>query len=88
VIKLKKLFNALVFQAKTIEFDVNFANFEDPDVLERFTGPDYVKYWKETYGFDYVAKSSDFFTTTINGQNRTVLDYSHLAKYCIKSEFR
>ena len=29
-------------------------NFEDPDVFERLTGPDYQKYWKETYGFDWV----------------------------------
>lgn len=41
---------------RTIDFDVNFLNFEDPAVLARFTGPDYVQYWKETYGFDNVIK--------------------------------
>ena len=35
---------------------MNFFNFEDPEVLERFTGPDFANYWKATYGFDYVGK--------------------------------
>ena len=43
-----------ILQARSIPFDVNFMNFEDPDVFERLTGPDYQKYWKETYGFDWV----------------------------------
>jgi hypothetical protein len=52
----RKPFNNLFifFQAKTIPFDVNFMNFEDPDVFKRMTGPDYQKYWKETYGYDWV----------------------------------
>jgi hypothetical protein len=29
-------------------------NFEDPEVLQRLVGPDMKKYWKETYGFDWV----------------------------------
>ena len=43
-----------VLQAATIPFDVNFMNFEDPDVFQRLTGPDYQKYWKETFGYDWV----------------------------------
>ena len=31
-------------------------NFEDPAVFERMTGPDYQKYFKETYGVDWVSK--------------------------------
>ena len=63
-------------------------NFEDPEVLERLTGPDYVKYWKETYGFDYVTKPEGFYTVMVDGTNKTLLDQSHVAEYCLKSEFR
>jgi hypothetical protein len=31
-------------------------NFEDPAVFERLTGQDYQKYWKETFGVDWVNK--------------------------------
>jgi hypothetical protein len=29
-------------------------NFEDPEVMQRMTGPEYKKYWKETYGYDWI----------------------------------
>jgi hypothetical protein len=72
----------------TIEFDVNFLNFEDPDVLARMTGPDYARYWKESYGVDYVAKLPG--ETIVNGNNtRGVFnDETPMAKHCVKSEFR
>ena len=44
----------IFFQAGTIPFDINFMNFEDPDVFKRLTGPDYKKYWRETFGYDWV----------------------------------
>jgi hypothetical protein len=44
------------FQSRIIPFDVNFFNFEDPDVFRRLTGPDYQKYWKETYGYDWIKQ--------------------------------
>jgi hypothetical protein len=31
-------------------------NFEDAAVLERMTGRNYRRYWKETYGVDWVNK--------------------------------
>ena len=37
-----------------VPFDVNFLNFEDPEVFKRLTGPDYKKCWKETFGYDWV----------------------------------
>ena len=74
-------------QAKTINFDVNFVNYEDPEVLERFIGPEFEKYWKETYGLDYVRRVS--FITTTQGN---VTDYAHdlkpLAVHCVEAEFR
>jgi ribosomal protein S18 len=42
------------FQARTIDFDVNFLNFEDPEVLQRMVGPEYKLYWKTTFGVDWV----------------------------------
>jgi hypothetical protein len=71
---------------KTIDFDINFLNFEDPEVFERLTGPDYEKYWKESYGFDYVAKIDQY---KLVG-NTKVLDANEtpLIKYCVESESR
>ncbi len=43
-------------QARTIDFDVNFMNFEDPEVLQRFVGRDMKKHWKDTYGFDWASQ--------------------------------
>jgi hypothetical protein len=63
-------------------------NFEDPEVLERLTGPDYVKYWKETFGFDYVTKPKEINTEVINNTKKQVLDVSPLALHCVESEFR
>ena len=63
-------------------------NFDDPDVLERMTGPDYKKYWKTTYGFDYVTKLEG---KKIMVNNETKLDIDTigpLAKYCVEAEFR
>ena len=61
---------------KTIDFDVNFLNFEDPAVLERLTGPDYVQQWKASYGFDYVSRS----------EGDKVL--GKFPQHCVASEFR
>jgi hypothetical protein len=74
-------------KVKTIEFDVNFVNYEDPAVLERFIGPEYEKYWKTTYGYDFVTKLPGEVTTTINGTDFRV-DNSPMALHCVKSEFR
>merc|ERR1719239_1180178 len=41
-------------QAKTWEFDKNFFNFEDPDVMKKFADKKDTDIWKKTYGFDYV----------------------------------
>jgi hypothetical protein len=41
---------------KTIDFDINFLNFEDPEVFDRMTGPDYEKNMKATYGMDYIVR--------------------------------
>jgi hypothetical protein len=55
---------------------VNFANFEDPDVLERLTGPEFTKYWKETYGVDFAI---------IHAVNSTE---GESIQHCVESEFR
>jgi hypothetical protein len=74
------------FQAKTIEFDVNFLNFEDPEVFERFTGPDFEKYMKTTYGFDQAIQLEH---TKLVGNVRTdILDETVLYKFCAESENR
>jgi hypothetical protein len=67
---------------------VNFLNFEDPDVLERFVGTDYKKFWKETYGFDYAAKLSK--PVAVNNSSINIaVDHNYLGKkYCLKAEFR
>ena len=41
-------------QAKTIKFNKNFFNFEDPEVLYSFMDPKQKSIWKKTYGYDYV----------------------------------
>jgi NADPH-dependent curcumin reductase CurA len=70
----------------TIEFDINFMNFEDPEVLERLTGPDFEKHMKATYGFDHVIKTK---TTKIeNNVTKTVPDGFKIIKHCAESEFR
>ena len=64
-------------------------NFEDPDVLERFTGPDYVKYWKDTYGYDNVAKLKE--PTAVNSSKKINIAVDHTfmgKKYCLRAEFR
>ncbi len=63
----------------TIKFDVNFLNFEDPDVLERFTGPDYEKYMKNTFGFDY--------TMRYDARDHEAMKRK-ITKHCAESEFR
>ncbi len=68
------LYNCI--QAKTIEFDINFLNFEDPDVLERLTGPDFEKHWKSTYGVDFATVTAPDFTT------------GKFHEHCLKAEFR
>ena len=45
-----------MLQVGLIDFDVNFLNFEDPEVLAKLTGDDYESHWKATYGVDFVAK--------------------------------
>jgi hypothetical protein len=55
---------------------VNFNNFEDPDVFERLTGPDFEKHWKSTYGVDFAMKHSPVFET------------GDLPQHCLESEFR
>jgi hypothetical protein len=61
----------------TIEFDENFLNFENPDVFERFVGPDLEKYMKLTYGYDYAMKV-----------NPVDIDFHTMTKYCAESESR
>jgi hypothetical protein len=73
---IKKNKQFLCFQAKTIDFDVNFLNFEDPAVLERLTGPDYEKFWKESYGFDNVSRN----------EGDKVL--GKFPRHCVESEYR
>ena len=71
---------------KTIDFDMNFLNFEEPEVFERLTGPDYEKYWKETYGVDYVTKLDLY---KLVGNEKTLInDESPITKYCAESESR
>jgi hypothetical protein len=51
-------------------------NFEDPDVLERLTGPDFEKHWKSTYGVDFATVTAPDFTT------------GKFHEHCLKAEFR
>ena len=74
-------------QAKTINFDVNFVNYEDPEVLERFVGPEYEKYWKKTYGYDYVTKLPG--EAVQEGDVKSFnIDNFPMAFHCLESEFR
>ena len=73
---------------KTIDSDVNFMNFEDPEVFERFTGPDYEKSWKATYGFDKVVKAQAVPTKFSNGTTAYYYDGTQFDQYCAESENR
>ena len=66
---------------------MNFFNFEDPEVLERFTGPDFANYWKATYGFDYVAKHP---VKKVKHDPVQGIDYDEIPTgvHCAKSENR
>ena len=67
---------------------MNFLNFEDPEVLEKLTGPDYDKYWKATYGLDYVKKlPSNSMKFDQNAQDYDI-DLTTVAVHCVESEFR
>ena len=68
---------ATFLQVSTIDFDINFLNFDDPEVLERLTGPDFEKLMKETYGLDFVTKDE--------GNAKETGKYP---EHCIKSESR
>ena len=72
-----KTFFATFLQVSTIDFDINFLNFDDPEVLERLTGPDFEKLMKETYGLDFVTKDE--------GNAKETGKYP---EHCIKSESR
>jgi hypothetical protein len=72
---------------ETIKFDKNFMNYEDPEVLERFLGPDYKEYWKNTYGFDYVTKLPGKLVVRGNITDIEIEDYP-LSVHCVKAEFR
>ena len=67
---------------------MNFVNFEDPEVLERLTGPEYEKHWKETYGFDYVTKPAESSIYVDKAANVTKIDITPLAMHCVESEYR
>jgi hypothetical protein len=67
----------------TIPFDVNFFNFEDPEVLEKFTKPGFEKYWKETYGFDFVMKLPENIS---NYAENIESNFSPLAVHCVEAE--
>ena len=82
-----KSINLVPLQVGTIPFDVDFVNFDDPEVLGRFTGPDYKKYWSETYGFDFVTKLQAE-RVTVGNNTYMDTDVLQLAKYCLESEFR
>ena len=61
----------------TIEFDIKFLNFEDTEVLERLTGPDFEKLMKATYGMDYIVRDEA-------GGNIT----GKFPEHCLNSESR
>ena len=44
-------------KVKEIPFDINFFNWEDPEVWKAFTSSrqNSIKVWKKTYGFDFVG---------------------------------
>merc|ERR1711915_648167 len=43
-------------KAKVMENDERFFQFENPEIFKQFVGDDFEKTFKETYGFDFVAK--------------------------------
>jgi hypothetical protein len=77
-------------------------NFEDPNVFQRMTGPEYKKYWKETYGYDWInqEKSRGMLSKFIDNcaksyffagyRENTVftIEYTELMKHCAISENR
>ena len=77
----------IFLQARTIEYDVNFLNFNS-DAIRRLSGPDYEQHWKSSYGFDFVSKPE--LKSVKVGDNYTTLetDASEIAKHCIQSEYR
>lgn len=71
-----------------ISFDVNFLNFEDPAVLERFTAnKDYAKVWQETFGVDYATKLGLPRKKTETEHAAPENDQSRMPKYCLQSEY-
>jgi hypothetical protein len=66
---------------------VNFVNYEDPEVLEHFIGHDYEKYWKTTYGYDFITKLPGE-VTMVNNITDFSIEISPMAVHCVKSEFR
>ena len=73
-----------MLQVGLIDFDVNFLNFEDPEVLAKLTGDDYESHWKATYGVDFVAKLGQL----KEKQAQPVVDKSRMPAHCLKSEYR
>jgi hypothetical protein len=73
-------------QARTIDFDINFLNYEDPEVFERLTGPDFEKHMKATYGMDYVAKLAT--VQQMGNESKLAVDETLVYKYCAESENR
>ena len=61
----------------TIDFDINFLNFEDPDIFEKFTAKDFEKLWKTTYGMDYIIRDE-----------ATGLASGKYPEHCLNSESR
>ena len=76
-----------IFQARTIDYDPNFLNF-DWAAVERLSGPDFEKYFKQTYGVDYAVKPGGK-TVKVDDSQFTIVqpDLSQAAKHCLKSEF-
>lgn len=64
-------------KARIIKYDKRYANFEDPEILERLTSD--ISQWKEAYGFDFVAKVP----VPYNISERMSTTCS---KYCMKAE--
>ncbi len=64
---------------------MNFLNFQDPAVFERFTGPDFEKHMKTTYGFDFVIKAEP---SKKDGKEETKINETPIFKHCAESEFR